>query len=80
LQLEKKGKITWADSYQGILNAIASDVRSKHHKQLKRQNEIQSMQEARSHLIERKKYFEEQIGSYHNYVQMAVNTMQWGKG
>jgi Ras GTPase-activating-like protein IQGAP2/3 len=80
LQLEKKGKITRADGYQGILNAIASDVRSKHRKRLERQNEIQSMQEARSHLIERKKYFEEQIGSYHSYVQTAMNTMQRGKG
>ncbi|KAF8529115.1 ras GTPase-activating protein [Hysterangium stoloniferum] len=80
LQLEKKGKITRSDGYQGILNAIASDVRSKHRKRLERQNEIQSMQEARSHLVERKKYFEEQIGSYHSYVQTAMNTMQRGKG
>lgn len=80
LELEKKGKVTRADGYQGILNAIASDVRSKHRKRLERQNEMQSMQEARVHLAERKKYFEEQIGSYHNYVETAMNTMQRGKG
>ncbi|KAF8469444.1 hypothetical protein JB92DRAFT_3057212 [Gautieria morchelliformis] len=78
--LEKKGKVTRADGYQGILNAIASDVRSKHRKRLERQNEMQSMQEARAHLAERKKYFEEQIGSYHSYVETAMNTMQRGKG
>jgi RasGAP C-terminus len=41
---------------------------------------MQSMQEARAHLAERKKYFEEQIGSYHSYVETAMNTMQRGKG
>lgn len=80
IQLEKKGKVTRADGYQGILNAIASDVRSKHRKRLERQNEMQSMQEARAYLAERKKYFEEQIGSYHSYVEAAMNTMQRGKG
>lgn len=80
LQLEKTGKITRADGYQGILNAIASDVRSKHRKRLERQNEIQSMQEAKVHLAERKKRYEEQIDSYHNYIETAMNTMQRGKG
>jgi len=74
------GKISRADGYQGILDAIASDVRSKHRKRLERQTEIRSMQEARAHLAERKKYFEEQIGSYNNYIETAMNTMQRGKG
>lgn len=38
------------------------------------------MQEAKAHLAERKKYFEEQINSYHNYIETAMNTMQRGKG
>ena len=80
LELEKKGKITRDDGYQGILNAIANDVRSKHRTRLQRQKEIDSMTEALVHLNERKKYFEEQINSYNNYVETAMTTMQRGKG
>ncbi|KAG0709616.1 hypothetical protein DFH29DRAFT_884999 [Suillus ampliporus] len=80
LELEKQGKITRNDGFQGILNAIASDVRSKHRKRLQRQQEKDSMVDALKHLSDRKKYFEEQIDSYHNYVEAAMATMQRGKG
>ncbi|KZT24523.1 ras GTPase-activating protein [Neolentinus lepideus HHB14362 ss-1] len=80
LELEKLGKITRSDGYQGILNAIAGDVRSKHRKRLQRQQEMNTMEEAMKQLRERKKYFEDQIDSYHKYVEAAMNTMQRGKG
>jgi Ras GTPase-activating-like protein IQGAP2/3 len=80
LELEKQRKINRNDGFQGILNAIASDVRSKHRKRLQRQQEMDSMMDALKHLSERKKYFEEQIDSYHNYVEAAMATMQRGKG
>ncbi|KAH0587587.1 hypothetical protein H2248_006362 [Termitomyces sp. 'cryptogamus'] len=80
LDLEKQGRISREDRFQGILDAIAGDVRSKHRKRLQRQQEMQSMNEALRHLAERKKYFEEQIDSYHNYVETAMTTMQRGKG
>lgn len=38
------------------------------------------MNDALKHLQDRKKYFEEQIDSYHNYVEAAMATMQRGKG
>ncbi|KAI0005064.1 hypothetical protein BJV74DRAFT_322488 [Russula compacta] len=79
LELEKQGKITRSDGYQGILNAIAHDVRSKHRMRLQRQQEIENMAEALQHLKERKKYFEEQINSYNSYVEVAMATMQRGK-
>ncbi|KAG1892471.1 ras GTPase-activating protein [Suillus subluteus] len=56
------------------------DIRSKHRKRLQRQQEMDSMVDALKHLSERKKYFEEQIDSYHNYVEAAMATMQRGKG
>ena len=80
LELEKQGKVTRQDGYQGILDAIAGDVRSKHRKRVQRQQEKASMREALSHLKERRKYFEEQIKSYHDYVDGAMATMQRGKG
>jgi len=62
------------------LNAIAGDVRSKHRKRIQRQQEMTNMNEALRQLAERKKYFEEQIDSYHSYAETAMNTMQRGKG
>lgn len=79
LELEKQGKVIRDDGYQGILNAIAGDVRSKHRKRLQRQQELASMNEALQHLTERKKYYGEQIKSYNDYVEAAMNTMQKGK-
>ena len=80
LELEKRGKIRRTDGYQGILNAIAGDVRSKNRRRVQRQHQKESMEEALKDLAERKKYFEEQIDSYHNYVETAMNTMQRNKG
>ncbi|KAG9101701.1 hypothetical protein FS749_004510 [Ceratobasidium sp. UAMH 11750] len=80
LELEKRGKVTRTDGYQGILNAIAGDVRSKHRKRVQRKAEMDNMREALNHLKERKRGFEEQITSYHSYVDSAMNTMQRGKG
>lgn len=78
LELEKQGKITRGDGYQGILNAIASDVRSKHRKRLDRQQEKEYMKGALKQLSERKKFFEEKIESYNAFVDGAMNTMQRG--
>ncbi|TFK28757.1 IQ domain-containing protein-containing RasGAP [Coprinopsis marcescibilis] len=78
LALEKQGNISRADGFQGILNAIAGDVRSKHRKRIQRQQEMTSMMEALQQLAERKRYFMEQIDSYHNYVDSAMMTMQKG--
>ena len=80
LELEKQGKVTRKDGYQGILNAIAGDVRSKHLKRIHRKHEMESMTEALTHLRERKRSLEDQINSYHSYVETAMNTMQRGKG
>ncbi|KAJ7781245.1 ras GTPase-activating protein [Mycena metata] len=78
LDLEKMGKITRDDGFQGILNAIAGDVRSKHRKRIQRQQEMESMNEVLRQLAESKKQFEEKINSYHNYVDAAMQTMQRG--
>ncbi|KEP55797.1 IQ and RasGAP domain protein [Rhizoctonia solani 123E] len=80
LELEKRDKVTRTDGYQGILNAIANDVRSKHRKRVQRKREMDNMREALNHLKQRKHAFEEQISSYHSYIDSAMNTMQRGKG
>ncbi|KAJ2929576.1 hypothetical protein H1R20_g7517, partial [Candolleomyces eurysporus] len=40
LELEKQGKITREDGFQGILNAISGDVRRKNRKRIQRQKEM----------------------------------------
>lgn len=75
LKLEERGKISRGDGFQGILNAIAGDVRSKHRKRIQRQQEMESMNEALRQLGERKKQFEERIDSYHRYAQSSMATM-----
>ncbi|KAF8175380.1 hypothetical protein BJ912DRAFT_988665 [Pholiota molesta] len=81
LELEKQNKITREDGFQGILNAIAGDVRSKHRKRLQRQQEMESMNEALRQLAERKKYLEEQMDTYHSfYAETHISTMAKGKG
>ncbi|KAH8105969.1 ras GTPase-activating protein [Cristinia sonorae] len=80
LELEKQGKISRMDGYQGILNAIAGDVRSKNRRRVQRQHEKENLEAALRDLAERKKHFEDQINSYHNYVETAMSTMQRGKG
>ncbi|KAJ6539341.1 ras GTPase-activating protein [Mycena capillaripes] len=80
LQLEKMGKISRADGFQGILNAIAGDVRSKHRKRIQRQQEMESMNEALRQLAESKKQLEEKINSYHSYVDNTMQTMHHAAG
>ncbi|KAF7355360.1 Ras GTPase-activating-like protein rng2 [Mycena sanguinolenta] len=80
MELEKMNKITRNDNFQGILNAIAGDVRSKHRKRIQRQQEMESMNEALRQLMESKKQLEEKIKSYHSYVDNTMRTMQRGVG
>ncbi|KAI0796795.1 hypothetical protein C8Q75DRAFT_710102 [Abortiporus biennis] len=80
LELEKRGKINRDDGYQGILNAIAGDVRSKNRRRVQRQHEKETMQETLKAVAARRKRFEEQIDSYNNYVETAMANMQRGKG
>lgn len=78
--LEREHKISRVDGYQGILNAIAGDVRSKNRRRVQRQHEKESLEEALKDLSATKKHFEDQIDSYHSYVETAMSTMQRGKG
>lgn len=79
LELEKQSLIVRKDGYQDMLNAIALDVRNKNRRRVQRQHDKESMLETLQKLEERKKYFEEQINDYHNYVETAMSTMQRGK-
>lgn len=80
LQLEQLGKVSRANKYQDMLNAIAIDIRNKHRKRIQRYNEKQAMHATLKTLGEKKSYLEEQIHSYHSYIDASMQTMQGRKG
>ncbi|KAK0533431.1 iqgap- protein [Tilletia horrida] len=76
LRLEKLGKVSRANNYQDMLNAIAVDIRNKHRKRVQRHNEKAAMLTTLDNLAEKKAYLEEQISSYHSYIDASMQTMQ----
>lgn len=76
LQLEQLGKVSRHNQYQEMLNAIAIDIRNKHRKRIQRHNEKMAMHTTLVNLKEKKAYLEEQINSYHSYIDASMQTMQ----
>ena len=75
LELEQLGKVSRANKYQDMLNAIAIDIRNKHRKRIQRANEKVAMHAMLATLAERKRYLEEQVNSYHSYIDASMQTM-----
>ncbi|GAA5972838.1 hypothetical protein JCM11641_003965 [Rhodosporidiobolus odoratus] len=76
LQLRKLGRVSRDDKYQAILNAIANDIRSKHHRRVQRQNELQTMHRTLNTVKEKKRYLDDQIKSYHVYIDQSMSNIQ----
>ncbi|KAL9937212.1 hypothetical protein V8E36_003621 [Tilletia maclaganii] len=76
LRLEKLGKVSRSNNYQDMLNAIAIDIRNKHRKRVQRHNEKAAMLTTLDNLSQKKAYLEEQITSYHAYIDASMQTMQ----
>jgi Ras GTPase-activating-like protein IQGAP2/3 len=76
LKLEQIGKVSRANEFQDMLNAIAIDIRNKHRKRIQRANEKAAMHQTLNNLAEKKSYLQEQIQSYNNYIDASMQTMQ----
>ncbi|TIC59892.1 hypothetical protein E3Q03_03628 [Wallemia mellicola] len=76
LQLEKIGEITRKDHYQGVLNAIAVDVRNRNRKRIQRQKELNSMENTLKILDEKKDYLHNQQEAFNSYIETSMQTMQ----
>lgn len=74
--LEQQGKITRADGYQAILDAIATDIRTKNRRQIQRTKEIGSMGQALQRLEEKKRDLEEKIAMYNAHNAQSISNMQ----
>ncbi|BGP03561.1 iqgap-related protein [Rhodotorula toruloides] len=76
VELRRTGMVAKNDKYQAILNAIAHDIRSKHHRRVQRQNELQTMHATLSSLKDKKRYLDDQIKSYHVYIDQSMAGIQ----
>ncbi|GAA6013146.1 hypothetical protein JCM10207_006185 [Rhodosporidiobolus poonsookiae] len=76
VQLRKMGSVSRSDKYQAILNAIARDIRGKHQRRVQRQNELQTMHATLKSLQEKKRYLDDQIKSYHVYIDESMKGIQ----
>jgi Ras GTPase-activating-like protein IQGAP2/3 len=76
LTLERTGRITRANHYQDLLNAIAIDIRTKHKRRIQRSREMDNVRATLSALQEKAEWLESQLKSYNDYIEQAMVTLQ----
>jgi Ras GTPase-activating-like protein IQGAP2/3 len=76
LTLERTGKITRANHYQDLLNAIALDIRTKHRRRVQRSREMDNVRITLSALEEKAEWLDSQLRSYNDYIEQAMVTLQ----
>ncbi|CAK7225761.1 iqgap-related protein [Sporothrix bragantina] len=80
LRLEQMGRISKQNHYQDVLNAIASDIRTKSRRRVQRQRELEGVRLTLNNLHEKAKYLEQKRKSYDDYIEQAMATLQKQKG
>lgn len=76
LTLERTGKISRANHYQDLLNAIALDIRTKHRRRVQRGREMDNVRVTLSALEEKAEWLDSQLRSYNDYIEQAMVTLQ----
>lgn len=80
LELESLGKITRDDAYQEVLNSIALDIKSKRNKRMAREKDMEGVKQTLTSLAEKETYLQNQLKTYNDYIEHAMNTLQTKKG
>ena len=80
MRLEQMGRVSKQNYYQDVLNAIASDIRTKSRRRVQRQRELEGVRLTLGNLGEKAKYLEQQRKSYDDYIEQAMVTLQNKKG
>ncbi|OAA39169.1 ras GTPase activating protein [Metarhizium rileyi] len=80
MRLEQMGRISKQNYYQDVLNAIASDIRTKSRRRVQRQRELEGVRLTLGNLGEKAKYLEQQRKTYDDYIEQAMVTLQNKKG
>ncbi|RXK36438.1 hypothetical protein M231_06282 [Tremella mesenterica] len=76
MRLESLGRLSRADAFQGLLVSIAGDIRQKHHLRKMQKQSLVAMTRAYEDLSAKKRKFEEQIKSYHDYIDSSMASLQ----
>lgn len=76
MALVELGRLSREDHLEGLLVSIASDIREKHRLRQQRRVNMKSMSEAKAASSEKRQNFEEQIQSYHDYIDSAMAALQ----
>lgn len=76
LSLERAGRISRANHYQDLLNAIAIDIRTKHRRRVQRSREMDNVRVTLSALQEKATWLDSQLKSYNDYIEQAMVTLQ----
>jgi Ras GTPase-activating-like protein IQGAP2/3 len=78
MKLERFGKLSRDDNFQGLLVSIAGDIRQKHHlRKMQRQNAV-VMEQAHEDMRRKHDKFDEQIKSYHLFIDSSMASLQKG--
>ncbi|KAK9248883.1 hypothetical protein V1506DRAFT_528056 [Lipomyces tetrasporus] len=80
IELENLGKITRKNHFQDLLNSIATDIRTKRNRRIRRQKELESVTQTVGHLADKEQYLRTQLRSYNDYIEQAMSTLQAKKG
>lgn len=80
LRLEQAGKISRQNQYQGLLNAIAIDIRTKHRRRIQRERELEGARLTSNRLSDQASYLDGQLKTYNDYIEQAMITLQNKKG
>lgn len=76
MKMEKEGMLSREDNWQGLLDDIAADIRSKNQNRQRRRKDYAALTEAMAYATDKKGALQEQLLSYNAYVTSAMNTMQ----
>lgn len=76
MALVEEGRLSREDKFQGLLISIAGDIKEKHRLRQKRKVDLRAMSDAHAHLSEKRQKCEEQIQTYHDYIDTAMAQLQ----
>jgi len=78
MKLERAQRLSRDDQFEGLLVSIASDIRQKHHlRKMQRQNAV-AMERAHDDMRRKHTGYEEQIKSYHQFIDSSMASLQKG--
>ena len=80
LRLEQHGRLSRHNYYQDILNAIATDIRTKHRRRIQRARELEGVRLTLDRLNDQASYLDQQLKTYNDYIEQAMVTLQNKKG